>query len=52
MANECERTPWSEELDGKELHGALDGECDLELFLYIVALESTHLPPSRRVVLC
>ena len=27
----CQRTPWSEELDGKELHGALDGECDPEL---------------------
>ena len=27
----CQRTPWSEELDGKELHGALGGECDLEL---------------------
>ena len=24
------KTPWSEELDGKELHGALGGECDLE----------------------
>ena len=23
-------TPWSEELDGKELHEALRGECDLE----------------------
>ena len=23
-------TPWSEELDGKELHGALGGEYDLE----------------------
>ena len=23
-------TPWSEELYGKELHGALGGECDLE----------------------
>ena len=28
--NECKGTPWSEELDGKELHGALGGECDLE----------------------
>ena len=24
--NECQGTPWSEELDGKELHGALGGE--------------------------
>ena len=23
-------TPWSEKLDGKELHGELGGECDLE----------------------
>ena len=29
--NGCQGTPWSEELDGKELHGALGGECDLEL---------------------
>ena len=29
--NGCQGTPWSEELDGKELHGALDGKCDLEL---------------------
>ena len=28
--NGCQGTPWSEELDGKELHGALDDECDLE----------------------
>ena len=27
----CQETPWSEELDGKELHEALGGECDLEL---------------------
>ena len=27
--NECQETPWSEELNGKELHGALGGECDL-----------------------
>ena len=28
--NECQGTPWSEEFDGKELHGALGDECDLE----------------------
>ena len=28
--NGCQGTPWSEELDGKELHGALGGECGLE----------------------
>ena len=26
----CQGTPWSEELHGKELHGALGGECNLE----------------------
>ena len=26
----CQGTPWSEELDGKELHGALGGEYDQE----------------------
>ena len=29
--NGYKRTPWSEKLDGKELHGAFGGECDLEL---------------------
>ena len=29
--NGCQRTPWSEEFDGEELHGALGGKCDLEL---------------------
>ena len=28
--NGCQGTLWSEELDDKELHGALGGECDLE----------------------
>ena len=28
--NGCQATPWGEKLDGKELHGALGGECDLE----------------------
>ena len=26
----CQGTPWSEKLDGKELHEALGGEYDLE----------------------
>ena len=26
----CQGMPWSEELDDKELHGALDGDCDPE----------------------
>ena len=28
--NGCQGTPWSKELDGKEIHGALGGECNLE----------------------
>ena len=28
--NRCQRTPWREELNCKELHGALGGEYDLE----------------------
>ena len=28
--NGCQGTPWSEEHDGKELHGALGGDGDLE----------------------
>ena len=28
--NEYQGTPWSEERDGKDLHGALGGECNLE----------------------
>ena len=29
-ANGCQGASWSEELDGKEFHGALGGERDLE----------------------
>ena len=29
--NGCQGAPWGEELDYNELHGALGGECDLEL---------------------
>ena len=29
--NGCQGAPWSEELDGKEVRGALVGERDLEL---------------------
>ena len=44
--NRCQGMPWREELDGKELRGALGGERDLELrgstvFWNIVDLEST-----------
>ena len=45
--NGCQRTPWREELDGKELHGALGDECG---FLDIVDLESTHLSTSTTQV--
>ena len=56
--NGCQGTPWSEELDGKELYGALDDECDLDtrrsvVSWKIVDLESTLLPiSSTSVVLC
>ena len=29
--NGCQVTPWSKGIDGKELHGALSGECDLDM---------------------
>ena len=29
--NGCPRTPWRKDLDGRKLHEALGGECDLEL---------------------
>ena len=43
--NICQGMPWREELNSKELRGALGGECDLELggsvvFWNIVELES------------
>ena len=57
--NGRQRTPWSEELDGKDLHGAFGGERDLELresavSWNIVDLESTHLstPFAISVALC
>ena len=57
--NGCQGTPWSEELDGKELHEALGGERDLELrgfavFWNIVDLESIRLSTlsTTSVVLC
>ena len=47
--NGCQGTPWSEELDDKELHGALGGEYDLEqrgsaFFLYTVSRSHTAFP--------
>ena len=47
--NGCYGTPWSEELDGKKLHGELCGEYDLEprgsvFFLYTVSKSHTALP--------
>ena len=57
--NGCQGTPWSEELDGKELRGALGGERDLELrgptvSWDIVDRGLTHLstPSTTSVVLC
>ena len=52
--NGCERAPWSEELDGKELHGAAGG--DLEPREPAVSSTSspwsTRLLPYLSVVLC
>ena len=39
--SKCQGTPWSEELDGKELHGALRGECDLDLKGFTVSCTSS-----------
>ena len=44
--NGCQRMPWSEEINGKELHGAFGGECDLDptrstFFLDIVNMVNT-----------
>ena len=53
--NRCQGTSRSEELDDKELRGALGGERDIELrecavSWNIVDLESIHLLPSASVV--
>ena len=53
--NRCQGASWSEELDDKELRGALDGKRDLELrgcvvSWNIVDLESIRLSPSTSVV--
>ena len=56
--NECQGTPWSEELDGKKLHGALGGDYDLEsrgfAYSYTAAAEDNTSTPqaSANVVLC
>ena len=47
--NGCQGTPWSEKLDGKELHGAAwwrlrSGTERVRCFLYVVDTESTCLP--------
>ena len=52
----CEGTLWSEELDVKELHGALGDECDLEprgsVVFWTSSTGSTHLStPTTSVVL-
>ena len=56
--NGCQGTPWSEELDDKELHGALGAECDLEPRKFAVSCTSSprcrpaFLPPAIIVALC
>ena len=54
VVNGYQGAPWSEELDGKELHGAA---CDLGLrgsvvFYTSSTWKSTHLSPSTSVVFC
>ena len=53
--NGCQGTKCSEELDGKELYGALGGELQsgamgIRRFLDIVDLESTHFSTSTASV--
>ena len=52
----CQGTPWSEELDGKELQGSLDGEYDLEprgsVVSWTSSTWSTHPSTFTSVVLC
>ena len=55
--NGCQGTTWSEKLGGKELHGALGGECDLEPRRSVVSCTSSTrslstFQPSTSVVLC
>ena len=45
----CQGTPWSEELDGKELHGAVGGEHDKGPR---ESAASGELSASTSVVLC
>ena len=47
--NGCQGTPWSEEFDGEELHGAAwwrlrSGAERVHCFIYIVDTESIYLP--------
>ena len=50
----CQGTPWSEELDGKELYGALGGEGDLETRESIVFCTSSSWsqPTFQHLLLC
>ena len=51
----CQGTPWSEGLDGKELHGELGGEYDLEPrgSSFLLYMESTQpFRASTNVILC
>ena len=55
--NGCQGRPWSEELDSKELHGALGDECDLELRESPVSWSSSLWPTqfstsTTSVVIC
>ena len=55
--NGFQGTPWSEELEGKELQGAFDAECDLEPRRFAFSCTSStrsrpaFFPPAIIVVL-
>ena len=50
----CEGAPWSNKVDGKELHGATGGDLDSResTIFFTSSTWSTRLSPSTSVVLC
>ena len=47
--NGCQRTPWTDEIDGKEFHGALGGEYDLEPRGSIFSCTRSQHSPSEHL---
>ena len=45
----CQGTPWTEELDGKELHGALGCKYDLEPRGYVFSGTRSQHSPSEHL---